>query len=91
MPLRDPSGIGTRVPRELIEGDFSIAFSLVEMAGTESSRNNGQIASQLLQRAGGMLEDIRARLQRMSAAQREEFEPRCEELAAAIERAGQAS
>ena len=34
MPLRDKSGFGERVPRELIDADFEIAFSLMEMATT---------------------------------------------------------
>ncbi len=85
MPQRDTSGIGERIPRELIDADFGVAFSLVEMAKEESRRDNGQLASQLLQRAEGMLYDIRARLLRMTAAQKEAFEPRCEELGQAIE------
>jgi len=85
MPQRDTSGIGERVPRELIGADFSVAFSLVEMAETESRRDNGQLASQLLQKAERMLEEIRGRLLRMAATQREEFEPRCAELGEAIE------
>jgi hypothetical protein len=85
MPQRDTSGIGERVPRELIEADFSVAFSLVEMAESESRRANGQLASQLLQKAERMLDDIRARLLRMTASQKEAFEPRCTELGEAIE------
>ena len=85
MPQRDTSGIGERVPRELIEADFSVAFSLVEMAESESRRNNGRLALQLLQKAEGMLEDIRGRLLRMTASQREAFEPRGAELGQAIE------
>ena len=87
MPQRDTSGIGERVPRELIEADFSIAFSLVEMAESESRRDNGQLALQLLQKAERMLDDIRGRLLRMTASQKEAFEPRCTELGTAIERA----
>jgi hypothetical protein len=65
MPQRDTSGIGERVPRELIEADFTVAFSLVDMAENESRRGNGQLASQLLQKAGRMLDDIRGRLLRI--------------------------
>ena len=79
MPQRDTSGIGERVPRELIDADFSVAFSLVEMAKEDS-----QLAPQLLQRAERMLNDIRGRLLRMTASQRESFEPRCAELDEAI-------
>jgi hypothetical protein len=86
MPQRDTSGIGERIPRELIEADFSIAFSLVEMAEGESRRGNGQLASQLLEKAQRMLDDIRGRLLRMQASQKEAFEPRCAELGEAIER-----
>ena len=32
MPQRDTTGIGERIPRELIDADFTVAFSLVEMA-----------------------------------------------------------
>lgn len=85
MPQRDTSGIGERVPRELIEADFSIAFSLVEMAQSEVNRGNAQLTSQLLERAQRMLDDVRGRLARMTAAQKEAFEPRCEELGKAIE------
>lgn len=85
MPQRDTSGIGERVPREIIDADFEVAFSLIEMAQSESNRDNKSLASQLLRRAEGMLEDIRGRLQRMTAAQRESFEKRCEELSRAIE------
>jgi hypothetical protein len=85
MPQRDTSGIGERVPRELIDADFSIAFSLVEMAQGELGRSNAQLAAQLLQRAERMLDDVRGRLLRMTAAQKEAFEPRCAELGKAIE------
>jgi len=87
MPQRDTSGIGERVPRELIEADFAIAFSLVEMAEGESRRNNKQVAAELLHKAEGMLDDTRARLLRMTASQKEPFEPRCAELSEAIKRA----
>ena len=86
MPQRDTSGIGERIPRELIDADFSIAFSLVEMAEGESRRGNGQLASQLLEKAERMRDDIRGRLLRMQASQKEAFEPRCAELGEAIER-----
>jgi hypothetical protein len=85
MPQRDTSGIGERVPRELIDADFTVAFSLVEMAEAELQRGNGQLASQLLERAEHMLDDIRARLLRMTASQKEAFEPRCAKLGEAIE------
>jgi hypothetical protein len=85
MPQRDTSGIGERVPRELIDADFTIAFSLVEMAEGESRGHNAQLASQLLQKAERMLDDIRGRLLRMTAAQKEAFEPRCAKLGEAIE------
>jgi hypothetical protein len=85
MPQRDTTGIGDRVPRELIDADFGIAFSFVEMAQAESGRGNGQLASQLLQKAERILDEIRARLLRMTASQKEAFEPRCAELGAAIE------
>ena len=85
MPQRDTSGIGERLPRELIDADFTVAFSLVEMAEGESRRDNGQLASQLLQKAERTLDDIRGRLLRMPASQREAFEPRCAELGKAIE------
>ena len=87
MPQRDTSGLGERVPREIIDADFAVAFSLIEMAEGESRNENGQLASPLIGKAEGMLEDIRLRLLRLTAAQREEFEPRCAELAAAVERA----
>src|SRR5580700_2673213 len=87
MPQRDTTGIGERIPRELIDGDFAIAFSLVEMAESESRRGNGPLASQLLQKAEAMLDDIRGRLLRMTASQKEAFEPRCAELGEAIETA----
>jgi len=85
MPQRDTSGIGERIPRELIEADFTIAFSLVEMAEGESRQDNRPLSLQLLQKAEGMLDDIRGRLLRMTASQKEAFEPRCAELARAIE------
>jgi hypothetical protein len=87
MPQRDTSGIGERVPRELIHADFTVAFSLVEMAKGESPGDNGELAAQLLQKAERMLDDIRGRLLRMTVSQREAFEPRCAELGEAIERA----
>jgi hypothetical protein len=85
MPQRDTTGIGERVPRALLDGDFTIAFSLVHMAQDESRQGNTQLASQLLQRAEQMLEAIRDRLLRMTLSQKEEFEPRCAELSDAIE------
>lgn len=75
------------MPRELIDADFTVAFSLVEMAESESQRGNGQLASQLLERAERMLDDIRGRLQRMTASQKEAFEPRCAKLAEDLNRA----
>jgi hypothetical protein len=87
MPQRDTTGIGERIPRELIDADFTVAFSLVEMAKDESGRGNGQLASQLLEKAARMLDDVRGRLLRMTASQKEGFEPRCAELGDAIERA----
>lgn len=85
MPQRDTSGIGERVPRELIDADFSVAFSLVEMAEDEARGGNRQMASNLLQKAEEMLNSIRDRLLRMTASQKEEFEPRCAKLGEAIE------
>jgi len=85
MPQRDTSGISERIPGELIDADFTIAFSLVDMAHGEWARNNGQLASQLLQKAERMLDGIRERLLRMTAPQKEAFEPRCAELGEAIE------
>ena len=80
MPQRDTSGIGERIPRELIDADFSVAFSLVEMAQDESRKGNAQLASQLLEKAERMLYDIHERLLRMTVAQKEAFEPRCDGL-----------
>jgi len=87
MPQRDTSGIGERVPREIIDADFSVAFSLVEMAQDESRQDNAPVASQLLRKAEEMLNSIRGRLLRMTAAQREAFDPRCAQLGKAIEQA----
>jgi hypothetical protein len=87
MPQRDTTGIGERIPRELIDADFTVAFSLVEMAKEESQRGNGQLASQLLQKAERMLDDVRGRLLRMTALQKDAFETRCTELGEAIEHA----
>jgi hypothetical protein len=84
MPQRDTSGIGERVPRELIFADLDVGFSFVSMAEGESDRD---LAEQLLRRAEAMLKDIDDRLLRMTAAQRETFQPRCEELKAAIDKA----
>jgi hypothetical protein len=88
MPQRDTSGIGERVPRELIDADLTVAFSLVEMAEGESRGGNEQLAAQLRQKAQRRLDDIRGHLLRMTAAQREAFEPRCAQLGKAIELAG---
>jgi hypothetical protein len=88
MPQRDTSGIGERVPRELIDADLTVAFSLVEMAEAESRGGNAQLAAQLREKAQRTLDDIRGRLLRMTASQKEAFEPRCAELGEAIERAG---
>jgi hypothetical protein len=85
MPQRDTSGIGERVPRELIDADLTVAFSLVEMAEGESRGGNAQLAAQLLQKAQRTLDDIRGRLLRMTASQKEAFEPRCAQLGEAIE------
>jgi hypothetical protein len=84
MPQRDTSGIGDRVPRDLIFADFEVAFNFVGMAENESDR---AVAEQLLQRAEAMLKDIEGRFLRMTVAQREEFEPRCAELREAIDKA----
>jgi hypothetical protein len=85
MPQRDTNGIGERVPRDLIDADFAIAFSFVQMAEDEHRRGNGELALQLRQKAARMLEDIEGRLLRMTALQKAPFELRCAELAAAIE------
>ncbi|HWE49248.1 MAG TPA: hypothetical protein VG273_05645 [Bryobacteraceae bacterium] len=84
MPQKDTSGIGERVPRELIEADFAIAFSLVEMAQDELRRGNEKLALELRLKADHMLEDIKGRLLRMTVSQKEPFELRCAELGAAI-------
>ena len=81
MPIRDPSGIGERVPRELIQADFEVASSLIEMA---RESGNPDISSQLLQKAERMLADIRARLLKLTPTQREPFEARCTELEKAL-------
>jgi hypothetical protein len=57
------------------------------MAEGESRGGNAQLAAQLLQKAQRTLDDIRGRLLRMTASQKEAFEPRCAELGEAIERA----
>lgn len=87
MPQRDTSGIGERVPREIIEADFEIAFNFVEMARDELKRGDKDLAHQLRHKAESMLEDISARLLRMTVAQRQTFEARCEELRHAIDAA----
>jgi hypothetical protein len=87
MPQRDTSGIGERVPRELIFADFEVAFSLIEMATSEANRGNAPLVTQLLRKAEGMLNDIEGRLLRMTVAQRQTFEPRCDELREAIAKA----
>jgi hypothetical protein len=84
MPQRDTSGIGERVPRELILADFDVAFNFVSMAEEEPDR---EVAEQLLRRAEDMLKDVELRLLRMTVAQREAFEPRCAELREAIDKA----
>lgn len=84
MPQRDTSGIGERVPRDLIFADFEVAFNFIGIAENEPDR---EVAEQLLRRAEAMLKDVEARLLRMTVAQREEFEPRCAELREAIDKA----
>lgn len=84
MPQRDTSGIGERVPRELIFADFEVAFNFVGMAEDESDR---EVAEQLLRRAEAILKDVENRFLRMTVAQREAFEPRCAELREAIDKA----
>ena len=85
MPLRDTSGLGQRTARELVHADFEVARSLVEMAQSESDR---ELAAQLLQKAEGILAEIRLRLDRMSSDQREVVEAQLKELSDSIERAG---
>jgi hypothetical protein len=87
MPQRDTTGFGERVPLALIDADFSVAFRMVEMAEEESGRGNAQLSSQLLQNARRTLNDIRERLLRMTASQKEPFDRRCEELDQAIKSA----
>jgi hypothetical protein len=84
MPQRDTSGIGERVPRELIDADFTIAFSFAGMAEEEWRRGNEQLAAQLLEKAEGLLDSIQERLLRMTASQKEAFEQRCAKLAETI-------
>lgn len=88
MPLRDTSGLGQRTARELLHADLEVASNLIEMARSEFERGNRELAAQLLQKAEGMIGEIRGRLQRMPEAQRETYEARCKELGEAIERAG---
>jgi hypothetical protein len=87
MPQRDTSGIGERIPRELIDAEFTIAFSMVEMAEGEGRPGHSGPTSPLLEKAGQMLANIRERLSRMTHTHKEVFEPRCAELSEAIERA----
>ena len=84
MPQRDTSGIGERVPRELIFADIEVGFNFVSLAEGESDRD---LAEQLLRRAEDMLKDINDRMLRMTVPQRETFQPRCKELREAIDKA----
>lgn len=82
MPQRDTSGIGNRVPSEIIDADFEVAFSLIKLAKSESKP---ELAVELRRKASGMLEDLQGRMRKLTAVQREVYEKRIEELSRQLE------
>jgi hypothetical protein len=80
MPCRYGSTPAHRVRVELVEADFEIGFSLVDLADSRPSE-----ASRLLANAEEVYADIQARLTGLPSSEGDSFKPLATELRRAID------
>lgn len=80
--MRHPCGPGAsaRIPVELVEADFEIAFNLVDMAETEASLGDRARASRAIDDAEEVFRDIETRLLRLGTPGSQPFTPLVGEL-----------
>jgi hypothetical protein len=80
MPCPYGSTAGRRIPVELVEADFEIGFSLIDLAHSHP-RN----ASRILADAEAVYQDILARVRRLGAPESGSFQPLIGEFRRAID------
>ena len=68
-------GAAERIPVELIEADFEIAFSLLDLAGADA-----RLAARAIHDAEDVFRDIESRLQRLGVPGNQPFVPLVGEL-----------
>jgi hypothetical protein len=64
-----------RIPRELIEADFEIAFSLIDLGQAEGDGNDRAWEARAVHDAEDVLGDIERRLDLLGALDRQSFDP----------------
>jgi hypothetical protein len=82
MSHREPAS--ERISRELIEADFEIAFSLVDMAHEETEEGDLASAGHALHDADDVFLDIERRLRLIKSPVQQSFDPLIGELRRAI-------
>ena len=73
-----------RISKELIEADFEIAFSLVDMVHEEAEEGDLALASRALHDVEGVLLDIERRLRLIESQDQQSFDSLMGELRRAI-------
>ena len=76
--------VSERIPKELIEADFEIAFTLIDMSLAEFDHGHHESASRALHDAGDVLTDIERRLKLIGTYDQQSFEPLVGELKRAL-------
>lgn len=69
-----------RIPRELIEADFEIAFNLIDLGQAETQESDGAWAARAVRDAEEVLLDIERRLAILGTVERQPFDPLFGEL-----------
>jgi hypothetical protein len=82
MSHREPAS--ERISKELIEADFEIAFSLVDMVHEETEEGDLVSAARALHDADDVFLDIERRLRLIRSLDQESFDPLIGELRRAI-------
>ena len=80
MPCRYGVPVSDRIPVEMIEADFEMAFCLIDMAETEYIRRDPSSVAGALHAAGDVLADIETRLTRLPLEMRPLFDSLLDEL-----------
>ena len=73
-----------RISRELVEADFEIAFSLVDMVHEQTEEGDLACATRALHVADDVFLDIERRLQLMKSPDQQSFDPLVGELRRAL-------